>query len=106
LIDTDVGIDDAMAIALAMASSGLEVRAMVAVGGNVEVDQVTRNIGRLLNAIRPARRPAVGKGLNQKGEGLIDRRKYVGQDGLGECDLAEVECPATDFREVYQAALG
>lgn len=105
LIDTDVGIDDAVAIALAMANPALEVRALTAVGGNVEVDQVVRNFGRLLNAIKPGRRPAVGKGLDQTGANLIDRRKHVGKDGLGESDLVEAECPASDFREVYQAAL-
>jgi purine nucleosidase len=105
LIDTDIGIDDAVAIALAMGSPALEVRAITAVGGNVEVQSVLRNIGRLVTALRPRKNPMIGRGLDQEGKGLIDRRKFIGKDGLGECDLPDGSLPSRDFREVYRDAL-
>ncbi len=89
IIDTDLGIDDAVAVGLALASDSLDVRAIVGVGGNVGLDQVMRNIGRLLTALAPTTMPLVGRGLDQIVTGLTDRRKQFGSDGLGQCDLAE-----------------
>ena len=43
VIDTDPGIDDALAIMLALASPELEVLALTSVGGNVGVELTTRN---------------------------------------------------------------
>ena len=48
LIDTDPGIDDAMAIHLAFAHPGLEVVGLTSVFGNVHVDKATRNALRLV----------------------------------------------------------
>src|SRR5579871_1939453 len=47
IIDTDPGIDDAVAILLALASSELDVRALVAVAGNLPL-AVTANNARAL----------------------------------------------------------
>ncbi len=106
LIDTDMGIDDAAAVSLALASEPLDVRAIVGVGGNVGVSQVVANIGRLLKALSPPHCPIVGAGLDQPGSGLNDRRELHGQDGLGDCDLAADEAlKAADFREVYRQAV-
>ena len=43
IIDTDPGIDDAMAIHLAFADARLELLALTSVFGNVFTDQATRN---------------------------------------------------------------
>ena len=43
IIDTDPGIDDALAILLALASPELDVRALVTVAGNVRLDLTTQN---------------------------------------------------------------
>ena len=48
IIDTDPGIDDAMAIFLALASPELDVVGLTTVMGNVEVDLATTNALRLL----------------------------------------------------------
>ncbi len=48
IIDTDPGIDDAMAIELAFAHPGLEVVGLTTVFGNVHVDKATRNAIRLV----------------------------------------------------------
>jgi purine nucleosidase len=43
IIDTDPGIDDALAILLALASPELELRALVTVAGNVRLELTTQN---------------------------------------------------------------
>lgn len=48
LIDTDPGIDDALAILLACASPELDLRALVAVAGNAGLERTTRNALQLL----------------------------------------------------------
>lgn len=49
IIDTDPGVDDALAIILALKSSELEVVAITTVYGNVPVSQATINIRKILN---------------------------------------------------------
>ena len=48
IIDTDPGIDDAVAIAIALFSDELDVRLLTTVAGNVSLDKVTYNTLRLL----------------------------------------------------------
>ena len=48
IIDTDPGIDDALAIAIALFSEELDVRLISTVAGNVGLDKVTYNALRLL----------------------------------------------------------
>lgn len=48
IIDTDPGIDDAVAIAIALFSEELDVRLITTVAGNVSLDKVTYNTLRLL----------------------------------------------------------
>jgi inosine-uridine nucleoside N-ribohydrolase len=102
LIDTDMGADDAIAIALALLSPELEVRGLVSVGGNVNIDQATRNVGRLLAALRPGTWPMVGRGLDQDRPGLTDASHVFGADGLGGADLPDAtSVEVRDFRDVY-----
>lgn len=105
LIDTDMGVDDAVAIALALASPELDVRALVSTGGNVDVQQATRNIARVLESLRPRTLPAVGRGWDQAA-GLQDARHVFGADGLGGADLPDGATIAVrDAREVYDEFL-
>lgn len=48
IIDTDPGIDDAVAIAVALFSKKLDVKLLTTVAGNVKVEQVTSNLLKLL----------------------------------------------------------
>lgn len=87
LIDTDPGIDDALALMLAFASPELSVEAITTVAGNVTVAQATRNACLLLNLIDPNPRPPVAKGAaHPLVRPLRTGREYHGNDGLG--DLA------------------
>lgn len=87
LIDTDMGIDDAVAIALALSSPDLALVGVTSVGGNVALDQATANVGRLLAALKPKQMPHLGRGLDQA-VGRQNAQHVFGADGLGESDLA------------------
>src|SRR5215208_5238531 len=49
VIDTDPGIDDALAILLALASPEVDLRLVTTVHGNVELEQTTENALRVLH---------------------------------------------------------
>lgn len=83
LIDTDMGVDDAVAIALALSTPLLDLRSVVSVGGNVSLEQATDNVGRLLNGFRVATLPSLGRGLDQADAALERAHHVFGVDGLG-----------------------
>lgn len=62
VIDTDAGVDDALAIIFALRSPELRVEAITTVSGNVHVDLCTENVLRVLDIIRPDQMPIVAKG--------------------------------------------
>src|SRR5699024_12400250 len=49
IIDTDPGIDDAVALAIALHDKTLDVRLITTVHGNVSLEKVTRNALKLLH---------------------------------------------------------
>jgi len=84
LIDTDPGIDDALAILLAFGSPEVSVEAITTVAGNVEVDLATANAFRILEVARPERRPRVARGAAAPVAGPLLTAAHVhGEDGLG-----------------------
>jgi purine nucleosidase/pyrimidine-specific ribonucleoside hydrolase len=87
LIDTDPGIDDALAILLAFGSPEVSVEAITTVAGNVEVALGSDNILRILDVVSPAPRPRVAEGapapLRQP---LVTAPHVHGADGLGNLD--------------------
>ena len=50
VIDTDPGVDDAVAILMALAAPGVDLLGLTAVGGNVPLARATRNALALLQA--------------------------------------------------------
>lgn len=51
VLDTDPGVDDALAFLLAFASSEIEVEAVTTVDGNVDVEKGTRNARQVLESL-------------------------------------------------------
>jgi len=98
IIDTDTGIDDAMAILFALAAEDLDVIAVTAVGGNIEVEKCARNV---LKVLEIGGRPdiPVAKGA---GKPLIRPPKFAydwhGTDGLGDIGLGP---PTTELSLVH-----
>lgn len=93
IIDCDPGIDDALAILLALASEELEIKALTTVQGNVSVEQATKNLLNIIEIAKVKNPPATGKGsstsLGVSGSTLrtpelrSSRREVHGNDGLG-----------------------
>jgi len=87
LIDTDPGIDDALALVLALASPEVSVEAITTVAGNVLVDQATTNALRILSAVRPASTPSVARGAPAPLKRPPFTAAHIhGDDGLGNLD--------------------
>lgn len=86
ILDTDPGVDDAMAIALCVAHPDIQLLALTTVFGNVSVDQSTRNAQYLLD-IFGATDVVVAKGLGKPivNPPLPHSESVHGADGLGNC---------------------
>ncbi len=107
VIDTDPGVDDAVAILLALASPELEVVALTTVTGNVHLDKTTLNARRLLEL---AGRPdvVVAAGMAEALAGSPAHEGGVhGEDGLGDLAWDEPRVPVhpDDAVEVLRAAI-
>lgn len=84
IIDTDPGVDDALALLLALQSPELYVEAITTVSGNVDIDRATRNALTVLGLFPPERRPRVAKGAGRPLRGALYTATHVhGDDGLG-----------------------
>src|SRR5918999_2829522 len=84
IIDTDPGVDDALALILALQSPELCVDAITTVSGNVHVDMGTQNALTVLGLFPPERRPPVARGAAQPLAGSWATAAHVhGDDGLG-----------------------
>jgi inosine-uridine nucleoside N-ribohydrolase len=85
LIDTDPGIDDALALLFAWNSPEIQVEAITTVAGNVSVDAASTNLLRLLALRRPDPRPVVAAGAaGPLARALTTATRYHGEDGLGD----------------------
>src|SRR5574341_330341 len=83
-IDTDPGIDDALALMLALRSPELRVELITTVAGNVPVHMATANARRILAWLAPPAWPVVAQGAGRP----LRRPPYHamafhGGDGLG-----------------------
>jgi purine nucleosidase len=87
ILDVDTGVDDAMAIALAVRSPGLELRAVTTVAGNVPVDKTTDNTRRVLAALGVSDVP-VHRGCSRPLARPLHNASHIhGDTGLGSLEL-------------------
>ena len=85
LIDTDPGIDDALALLFAWNSPEIRVEAITTVAGNVSLDAASTNLQRLLALRRPHPSPVVAAGAaGPLARALTTATRYHGEDGLGD----------------------
>ncbi len=83
ILDVDPGIDDAIALTLALFDPTIEVVAITAVGGNVLPEVATRNVQAIIERLDPPRWPRIG-GASLPDDGLPANGAHVnGADGLG-----------------------
>ena len=84
LIDTDPGIDDALALLYAWSSADLRLAALTTVAGNVPIGDATRNLLRLV-ALRGIEPPPIAEGAAEPlVRRLVTATGYHGDDGLGD----------------------
>ncbi|HEX5105756.1 MAG TPA: nucleoside hydrolase, partial [Pirellulaceae bacterium] len=88
IIDCDPGIDDLVALTLALFDPRLEVVAITAVAGNVSAEQATINVQAIVERLDPPRYPRLGAATPAGDFAYLDSRRLHGPDGLGGTGLA------------------
>ncbi|BAZ28314.1 inosine/uridine-preferring nucleoside hydrolase [Cylindrospermum sp. NIES-4074] len=87
LVDTDGGVDDALALIMALNSPQLDLKAITVLAGNIHVDQATNNVLRVLSIVQPNTLPIVAKGCEKPlVKQPVNAAGIHGADGLGELD--------------------
>ncbi len=91
----DPGVDDALALLLALHSPELEIVGLTTVAGNIGVEQTTRNMLTVLEVAGVSDPPPVAMGAAVGLSGPIERAEHVhGRDGLGGAvELRDGEAP-------------
>src|ERR1043165_6839559 len=88
IIDCDPGIDDALALTLALFDPRLEVVAVNAVAGNVPAERATLNVQAIIERLDPPRYPRLGAASPAEDVPYTDGRHLNGPDGLGGAELS------------------
>jgi len=89
ILDVDTGVDDALAIALAVRHPQVELDAVLTVAGNVGLDLTTRNTLRVLDWLGATAVP-VYAGADRPLSGEVrEASRWHGADGLGGATLPE-----------------
>ncbi len=81
ILDMDPGIDDAVALCLALGEPSLEVVAVTATGGSVAPDQATLNVQAIVEQLDPPRWPRLGTASSEQML-RVDGPHLFGTDGL------------------------
>ncbi|MCF6737734.1 nucleoside hydrolase, partial [Blastococcus sp. KM273129] len=101
VIDTDPGIDDALAILLALASPEVDLRLVTTVHGNVELAQVTENALRVLHLAGRSDVPVAAGARSSLVHPQPERAGHVhGAAGLGGVELAPSPAAAARRRRI------
>jgi inosine-uridine nucleoside N-ribohydrolase len=91
IIDCDPGIDDALALTLALFDPRLEVVAISACAGAVDAEQATQNVRALVERLDPPRIPRIGAAVDPElGAAVANGTLLHGDDGLGNTDWVPV----------------
>lgn len=84
IIDCDPGIDDAVALALALFDPRLEVLAVTACAGTVDAERSTQNLQSIVERLDPPRMPRLGAAVDPElGAAVANGTLLHGEDGLG-----------------------
>ncbi len=91
IIDCDPGIDDSLAIMLALNSPEIEVVGITIVAGNSPVELGFKNAKRILKFLGRLDVPVYAGADKPRVREYVNALDTHGEDGLGECFLPEVE---------------
>ncbi|TWT97926.1 Pyrimidine-specific ribonucleoside hydrolase RihA [Botrimarina colliarenosi] len=90
ILDLDPGVDDAVALCVALADPNLDVIAVTATGGVVPPDVASRNLQAIIERIDPPKRPRIGVADTLQPL-RSDARDLHGVGGLAGCELPVAE---------------
>jgi purine nucleosidase len=90
IIDCDPGIDDAVAICIALFDPRVEVLAITPTAGTTEAVQSTNNVAAIVSQLDPPLYPRIGKASPAENAPVADNNYLHGSDGLGGCDFEPV----------------
>ena len=88
IIDCDPGIDDAIAVCIALFDPRVEVMAITAVAGTVDAVEATRNVNAIVSHLDPPRYPRIGKAMPTENAPVSNQWDVHGPTGLGDFDIA------------------
>ncbi|KII74662.1 Uridine nucleosidase 1 [Thelohanellus kitauei] len=91
IVDTDVGIDDAMSLTFLSACKDVELVAVTLVAGNAETEIVAPNLEKISTYIGEKSTPLYVGGSFNMGGRLIKSDGYFGKNALGEIELPDQE---------------
>jgi len=94
IIDTDPGVDDAMAILLALNSPELRIEALTVVAGNVETAQGLENALKIVSLANRCDVAVAGGAQHPLNQKLITAQFWHGKNGLAGVELPASKCKA------------
>ena len=89
IIDTDPGVDDALAFLLALASPEIQLEALTTTQGNVTLEKATRNALSVLELAHASHIPVAGGSVLPLVQPLRASAYVHGESGLGDAQLPE-----------------
>ncbi len=89
IIDTDPGIDDAVAIAIALFSEDLDIKCISTVSGNVDLDKTTFNALRLLKFFGKENIPVAAGASQPLLRPIVDASEIHGKTGMEGFDFED-----------------
>ena len=98
ILDCDPGIDDSVALSMALFHKSLDVVAITAVEGNVPAELATKNVQTVVEQLDPPRLPRIGAATPNDNADYRDACFIHGRDGLGEAGFA-----MADHHQRYQS---
>ena len=87
ILDMDPGIDDALALLLALNSPEIQILGISTVAGNASVEMTSANARRVLEYMGVTNIPVAMGAAKPLEHPLVNALSYHGSDGLGECGL-------------------
>jgi purine nucleosidase len=100
ILDVDTGVDDALALALAVRHPDVQLEAVLTVAGNVSLELTTRNTLRVLDWLGATGVPVFAGADRPLAGPLREASHWHGPDGLGGAQLPEATRKAADLNAV------
>lgn len=99
IIDCDPGIDDAIAICMALFDPRVEVLGLTATAGRIDAEQATINVQSIVNQLDPPKYPRIGAAQPRDNAPVEEDLELHGPDGLAGCNFESTDRqhrPASD----------